>query len=374
MSNEIYRKVALDRLSSPEALDQLITVTNPKGWLALIGLGAILLTIVIWGFFGNISTQITGTGLITTSGGLISISHIASGQVTDISVLSGDEIRQGDVLARLEQSELVDSVNQYRSEIKLIENFDVDVYQNNPEEYSKTLEEFYPIASEILKLKASFQTGLSNTNASLEMEALNAQLETLKYIKLNELKGLLDNTVDELLEKSEVVSMYYGKVLESYIKEGDLIQAGTPLFSIARNDGEANTLEAVLFVSPEVGKKIQLGMTVHISPSIAKVEDYGFMIGEVSSVSEYPVSTKYLEQTYNNDQLISTLTNGTSPIEVHVNLIQDASTFSGFKWSTREGADMKIESGNICEGTIILSNSRPVELIIPAVRKTLNLN
>ena len=31
----IFRKVALERLSSPEQLDQLLQVTDPKGWMAL---------------------------------------------------------------------------------------------------------------------------------------------------------------------------------------------------------------------------------------------------------------------------------------------------------------------------------------------------
>ena len=44
----IFRKVALERLSSPEQLDQMVQVTNPKGWLALTGLGAIVGGLAIW--------------------------------------------------------------------------------------------------------------------------------------------------------------------------------------------------------------------------------------------------------------------------------------------------------------------------------------
>jgi len=168
--------------------------------------------------------------------------------------------------------------------------------------------------------------------------------------------------------------MSYGQVLEVYVKKGDVIQAGTPLVNVARDDREANTLEAVIFVKPEVGKKIHQGMTVHISPTIANVEDYGFMLGEVVSVSKYPVSTQYLVQSFGNEQLVQTLTGGITPIEVHVNLIQDASTFSGYKWSTRNGPDMKIDSGNICSGTIIVDNRRPIEMVIPFVKKKLNIN
>ena len=37
--NGIFRKVSLDRLSSPEKLDQLLPVTDRKGWLALLASG-----------------------------------------------------------------------------------------------------------------------------------------------------------------------------------------------------------------------------------------------------------------------------------------------------------------------------------------------
>ena len=38
----MFRKVALDRLSSPEELDQLLRVTTSRSWLALLGLGGLL--------------------------------------------------------------------------------------------------------------------------------------------------------------------------------------------------------------------------------------------------------------------------------------------------------------------------------------------
>ncbi len=487
MSNQIFRKVALDRLSSPEELDQLITVTKPRGWIALLGIGCILITILIWGILGNISTQVEGAGLLTTSGGVVSVTHPVSGQITDVSVMSGDYVKQGDVIARIEQSSLVDKVNRYRDEIKLIKNFDVDTFYDDKTALSANLNDFYDLAREIKQVNASldvkqatqednqtsnqyeieqtkirlkqaqisidqvnlnlkqytadrddakkaleraealFNSGalsqadleeaklvLQNAQlnmdtetlalrtaqskvasiendlsllvplkktesaqmaeATLKLKQLKAQLEELRYTKLNEMNRALDKAVKDLKESTEVVSMSYGQVLEVYVKKGDVIQAGTPLVNVARDDREANTLEAVIFVKPEVGKKIHQGMTVHVSPTIANVEDYGFMLGEVVSVSKYPVSTQYLVQSFGNEQLVQTLTGGITPIEVHVNLIQDASTFSGYKWSTRNGPDMKIDSGNICSGTIIVDNRRPIEMVIPFVKKKLSIN
>jgi hypothetical protein len=38
MDKPLFRQAALERLSSPEQLDQLVRVTHPLGWLALLAL------------------------------------------------------------------------------------------------------------------------------------------------------------------------------------------------------------------------------------------------------------------------------------------------------------------------------------------------
>lgn len=62
--SEIYRKAALERLSSPEELDSLMQVTTPKGWLALLSLGCLILGALLWGFLGRIPTKVLGQGMI----------------------------------------------------------------------------------------------------------------------------------------------------------------------------------------------------------------------------------------------------------------------------------------------------------------------
>lgn len=48
--NKIFRKVSLDRLSSPEELDQRLAVTTPIGWLALVSISLLVTAALIWGF------------------------------------------------------------------------------------------------------------------------------------------------------------------------------------------------------------------------------------------------------------------------------------------------------------------------------------
>jgi hypothetical protein len=65
---DLYRKSALERLSSPEQLDKAITVSAPSSWLALLGITALVVTVIIWSVFGKLPTTITATGIVTTDG------------------------------------------------------------------------------------------------------------------------------------------------------------------------------------------------------------------------------------------------------------------------------------------------------------------
>jgi hypothetical protein len=61
-SKRLFRKIALERMSSPEQLDQLLQVTTPRNWLALLALVGLLAAVVAWGFAGELRTVVTGQG------------------------------------------------------------------------------------------------------------------------------------------------------------------------------------------------------------------------------------------------------------------------------------------------------------------------
>ena len=44
MQKSLFREEAMDKMSSPDELDRLMRVTDPKGWLALIALLALVAT------------------------------------------------------------------------------------------------------------------------------------------------------------------------------------------------------------------------------------------------------------------------------------------------------------------------------------------
>lgn len=55
MNNSIFRQESIDKVSSPEKLDDYIRVTTPSVWLTLIAIILLLTGALIWGIFGEVT-------------------------------------------------------------------------------------------------------------------------------------------------------------------------------------------------------------------------------------------------------------------------------------------------------------------------------
>jgi hypothetical protein len=63
----IFRKQSLERLSSPEQLDQLMQVVSPRSWLPLSVFAGLLLLTLAWSVLGRIPITATGQGALVSS-------------------------------------------------------------------------------------------------------------------------------------------------------------------------------------------------------------------------------------------------------------------------------------------------------------------
>ena len=54
---DLFRKKSMDRISGPEKLDDYIRVATLPVWLVLIAVVLLLVGILCWGFFGEITTK-----------------------------------------------------------------------------------------------------------------------------------------------------------------------------------------------------------------------------------------------------------------------------------------------------------------------------
>lgn len=403
----LFRQKALEKLASPDNIHELVEVTSSRSWLALFALGGLTLAFLGWLFFGELPRTVRGQGILIQSGGLAEVSLLASGIVQQISVEDGDNVKKNDTIALVAQPELqlqiqnaLDKLHYlqekrerfvkysladesqrepYLKKFELEEKMELSRQKRKRSDeqitawearnesttklnslrlaYGRAKREEALLENEIQKMK--LQLSGQNTADSYELDAIENEINDLR-------RSIQESQVKYSLS-AYVKSPYNGKIIELKARKGQLIEAGTPIVSIeVTRSHVATVLEAVLYISPSEGKRIEEKMIVRIAPSTVRVEEYGYMEGVVEKVSEYPATKQGIIRTLGNADLAQVFTKDELPIAVVVKLIP-AKTKSGFKWTSRKGPDSPTKAGTPCEGQIILDRHTPIKVFFPSL-------
>ncbi|MEM9553559.1 MAG: NHLP bacteriocin system secretion protein [Acidobacteriota bacterium] len=415
-NREIFRKVAIERLSSPEQLDQLMRVTSPKGWIALIAVIGLLIIALVWGFLGYIPTNASGQGILLRRGGVSSVIATGSGQIAEILVHVGDRVTRGQVVARLRQEGIerqirdnearrealqreLDTLEQFTRDQTRLSQANAEQRRTNLERSIATLGRQLELQKEKLEVQRELladglvtqQTVLTSEQevnrsrdqlaaqrlelAGLELQRLEQEQQLLQQLEtrraaMRELELELNEKRAALQESAEIVSADEGRVIELRVDAGDVVSPGTTVLSM---EVVSEDLMAVIFVPAEMGKQVEPGMEARVTPTTVKPEEYGFIIGEVQWVAEFPSTSRGMSRLLENDDLVLTLMQQGPPIQVDVRLEDDPRTPSGFHWSSSEGPPLEISSGTLAAGSVVVRQNRPISLVIPTVRKKLGI-
>lgn len=63
MSGQLFRKSSIERISSPEQLNDYVRVANPGVWLVLGALVLLLTGVCVWGIYGRLDTKLATAGV-----------------------------------------------------------------------------------------------------------------------------------------------------------------------------------------------------------------------------------------------------------------------------------------------------------------------
>ena len=419
VKDKLFRKVSLDRLSSPEQLDLMMEVIPPKGWVALISLSFLILVIILWGIFGNIPTTVSGKCILIQSGGLASVTAKSGGRISEIIVKIGDSVKKGDVIAQLSQPELMDKLNVAQAHLHELEIHEQQIRSfssekrnlksaytqqelKNMEAQKQTLEikigalaervetEEKLLTQGLITKQALLATKIELSSTQHELGNVKSQLQANSITKLegekatqneetgienqiNETKRGIDTLLHDIQLSTRIDSPYEGKVVEIKAGTGMLLSPGSSVVTIEPIEKNINDIEAVVYLAATDGKKVHDGMEAHIVPSTVKREEFGFMLGQVTSVADYPASPEGMMKVLENQQLVKELAGDSLPIEIRTKLLPD-STLSGFKWSSSAGPQIKIVSGTMCSTEVIVKRQRPIYLVIPFLKKNIGVD
>ncbi len=414
MADDMFRKTALASFASPEQVDQLMEVTDTKGWWTITAVGALVAAAVVWSIVGRIPTTVEGTGILLRQGGVFDIQTTAGGQIIELRVTEGQPVRTGEVIARVAQPELLREITEAQQIIK-------DLTARKAQTSGFSSAELSSRLSTLEQRRASLETDTTATRSQIrwlttrlatQEEAQRLGLVTGEQVaqarqQLDAARGHMDDaltslrqlqvdiigarresatserTVDEALagasrqlhmiegrlaQAEQVVSTQSGRVLEVKVDAGSIVGPGTPLVSI---EVASRPLRAMLVVST-AGRVAKAGMFVRVVPATVSWQDAGFIIGRVESVSETPVTMERLQRLLHNNALSQSLMSRGATYLVEVSL-ETANTLTGFKWTTRDGPKQPVTTGMLATGRITVDEQRPISLVIPRLRKSLGL-
>ena len=411
----IFRDVALDRLSSPEQLDQLMEVTTPRGWIALGAFGVLLVTALAWGVLGSVPERVQGQGILVHSGGVLEVESPSGGRISDLAVRVGDVIAEGQVVARIAQQELLDRIRQARARVQELERKSASLSAFGERDLS--LQSAH-LAEQRSNLEKSIQASQAQLGALEERVRSQEQLvsqglitrqtllatvqerETVRervrrgrsdlaQLRVRELevrntrhREQQENTFEldgarrelaqlsnELRLTSEVASPYTGRVLEVIAEQGSIVDRGQAILTVDLTGKRVQPLEAVVFIPSVHGKKVKPGMEIQLAPSTVRREEFGYLLGRVTYVSDFPASAAGMRRVLKNDQLVTTLSGADAPYEVRAELIPDRDSPSGYRWSSSAGPPVRIQSGTLSGGAIVVDRRRPIVMLIPQLRR-----
>lgn len=355
MNRDIFRKSALDKIASLDQLDQSMTVIKPASVLTAVCVALVIGVALFWGFMGSVPEVVKGNGVFVNSENIFSEKYGSQGTIKNVFVRRGDTVESGQVIARVERQDLLDQIKNNEKKLDgLIKMKQLVVESNKHGSFSAGA------------LRNLYERGLITQQEYYNSRQTEVNLDG----QITEAKQQLAISRENYETATQVVSDYSGTVIEVPVRKGDYVQAGTTII-VVQTEARNNTVEALLYFQATDGKKIEPGMKIGLIPSTVKQEEYGYILGIVRDVSEFPVSDAYLSSRLQNSALANSFHEIKNPIEVTVSLMPDFENYSGYKWSSSKGPRQKIGAGYMCSATVTTSRKRPVDLIVPALKKKL---
>ncbi|WP_108812242.1 NHLP bacteriocin system secretion protein [Sphingorhabdus sp. Alg231-15] len=420
MARQIFRQEAIDRMASPDRLDQPLRLVKPTNWLFLIVTAVIILFAVIWGFVASVPIKVNAQGIMIDSAGLSEVAVQYQGRVDAILVEPGEKVQKGDVIARLTrdnrerdiriaeaalrdarmkagvaesvfrrgegrlggaEARQLASVNARMAELRrqlVTREETANNLRGLVEQNAATREELMnvialndSIRADMRKLEQErLQVGVAAAQRRNGRDQSRLADNQLIQERRRELEKLRAQTDDEILIRAP----QSGRLLELKVNPGDVLAPGEAIATIdARTNraAEKGGFDAVLFVPPDGGKRIDPGMVVELVPTTTAKEVYGHIKGEVITAGALPASREAMRRYLQNDQLVEQLSATAPPIEVKVRL-ERTNNPSGFRWSSSSGPERPVTKGTMLAGKIVVEQKAMIDVVLPGVRNRIS--
>ncbi len=211
---DLFRKSALEKLSSPEQLDRAIVIAPSSLWIALSGGVLIVAGALLWGVFGRLPVNVDANGIYIRGDHTGGVYSEVQGMITDVEVAVGDQVKRGQVIAYVADDEISQEVHNLKNRIDAVQCVTLD---STGDVATSDNKEIIDIKAELISLTTEYETAQKAlerkqselTSAKVRMNTAQSVRDGLKssyYDKISSLTGL-----PEQLDYSETQALYSSK-------------------------------------------------------------------------------------------------------------------------------------------------------------------
>jgi HlyD family secretion protein len=168
----MFRSKSLEKLHTPDNLDQLLVVVRPRAKLTLAALAAVFVIALGWSVLAKVPITVDGFGILLKPLSIKMIQASGGGVVTDLSVQVGEHVKAGQVIVRVEQPDVQRELDQQIAEYR-------------------SMREFNAKAIALAKAKRDLEVSLAESNLA-EVEDNFAQLKKLQGQIRDQMNDLSD--------------------------------------------------------------------------------------------------------------------------------------------------------------------------------------
>lgn len=365
----LFRKAALDALSTPEQLNQPLQLLRPTQWVLVISLSFFSVTILGWSIFGRIPVRVNGKGVLIKPNSLSVVQSEATGQITALNVKVGDCLEENTLMARIDP--VSQEIEMKAARAQLDQMMSQDTAQDAlAASRLNELEADIGRISHLAKTGAISKDELNRRERELSqlrygMQSENSQREQ----RIKEQQNRIASRQEEIERTSLVRAPISGCVIDRGIHLGEVVQPGATLFTL-QNRESGDDLESLVFFPAKDGKRLETGQKVRVSPTTTKQQRHGGIEGEITDIRVLPVRDEAIVKRLGVRSLLESVRGKESAplIEVSTTLHRDSSTPSGYDWGGSSGPKIKLTAGTTTNVRVLVEERRPISYVIPILR------
>lgn len=409
-SSSMFRQSAIEYHSGRSQFEHTLQSIQYKKWIILASLAILFIGSLTWFFFGSIPIEAEGIGIAVNVEGLSNIETAFSGVVKNLNVHVGEQIKKGDVIAILYNPEIENqllSAKQIISSLKkrlkilrdqvekektrekkaLLESIEASHFK------MQVLEKEIPVLQrdvfnkEDLAIQGLFDSQSLQDSKELlwskqiDLEKSRANLSHLQFLlkkgyRQEEIDALNEQLLETIKERKiletqltykNIYSPVTGTLLEWFIQPNKYVSIGE---LIARSEIQENEKEGRKvfygYLPVEIGRRVRLNAEVAIQLTNVKSQEFGAILGNIASVSQYATSPENLSRLINNPDLIDYFLQKNAAItEVIIEPQLDPNTVSGFHWTSGKGPPIHLTSGTLCTFKGLVEEVPPYLYFLP---------